>query len=43
MTIIFFVACRAKMKNKEEVKEEDKNSIDHINGQVVGQKLKNET
>ena len=41
MTIIFFVACRNRMKINEEEKKVDKSSIDYINGQLFEPKIKN--
>lgn len=41
MTIIFFVACRNRLKGKEEEKKVDKSSLEHINGQAVGPINKN--
>ena len=35
MTIIFFVACRNRVKNNEEEKKDDESSLDFINGQIV--------
>ena len=41
MTIIFFVACRNRVKNNEEEKKEDESSLDFINGQIVAPLDKN--